>query len=326
MFLILFGDPRLVPQERVLFKSTMTYSGMQHINMTSTMLQDTRKGKLSFPNKLIQLMNLIMILVNTSYLIKKRMILPPTQFFNLLSILLNLKNLPRFLSLINSGESFLRLQGSLSLNTTRRLKWLTPDNISMVATLNINLLWLNLTQSPSKSTFKNDHSPDNPHPEDSTQAMVHECLTDGGIDPSNINTVMSAFKAKWKTISSFFKKIKVHQRYVFARTNQSSNRLVDNGANGGLAIADMRILQKTDRKINIVGIDNHELTGLDVVTAAALFDTQKGPVIGIFHEYAHLSKGTSIHVAEQMEWINCKVDDRSKVVGGSQALHLGSYW
>ena len=76
----------------------------------------------------------------------------------------------------------------------------------------------------------------------------------------------------------------------------------------------MEIVQKPDRKINIVGIDDHELTGLDVVTAATPFDTQKGPVIGIFHEYAHLGKGRSIHAARQMEWFNCKVDDRSKVV------------
>ena len=91
----------------------------------------------------------------------------------------------------------------------------------------------------------------------------------------------------------------------------------DRGANGGLAGAHMRILQNSDRKINIVGTDDHELTGLDVVTAAALFDTQKGPVIGIFHEYAHLGKRRSIHAVGQMEWFNCKVDGRSKVVGGA---------
>ena len=60
------------------------------------------------------------------------------------------------------------------------------------------------------------------------------------------------------------RKIKFHQRYVFARANQSTNHLVDRGANGGLADADMRILQKTVRKINIVGIDDHELTGLEL--------------------------------------------------------------
>ena len=52
----------------------------------------------------------------------------------------------------------------------------------------------------------------------------------------------------------------------------------------------MRVLQKPHRKISIVGIDDHELTGLNVVTAAALIDTQKGPIIGILHEYTHLGK------------------------------------
>ena len=56
------------------------------------------------------------------------------------------------------------------------------------------------------------------------------------------------------------------------------------------------------------------------MTTAALFDTQKGPVIGIFHEYAHLGKGRSIHATGQMEWFNCKVDDRSKAVGGAQRI------
>ena len=82
----------------------------------------------------------------------------------------------------------------------------------------------------------------------------------------------------------------------------------------------MRVIHTTPRKINIVGIDDHELTGLDVVTAAAFLDTQKGPIIGVFHEYAHLGKGRSIHAAGQMEWFNCQVDDRSKLVGGAQSI------
>ena len=51
------------------------------------------------------------------------------------------------------------------------------------------------------------------------------------------------------------------------------------------------------------------MTSLDVVIAPTLFDTQKGPVIGVFHEYAHLGEGRSIHAAGQMECFNCKVDD-----------------
>ena len=57
-----------------------------------------------------------------------------------------------------------------------------------------------------------------------------------------------------------------------------------------------------------------------MVTAVALMDTQKGTIIGFFHEYAHLGKGRSIHAAGQMESFNCKVDDRSKVVVGEQRI------
>ena len=33
-----------------------------------------------------------------------------------------------------------------------------------------------------------------------------------------------------------------------------------------------------------------------------------------------LGKGRAIHAAGQMEWFNCKDDDRSKVVGGAQRI------
>ena len=47
----------------------------------------------------------------------------------------------------------------------------------------------------------------------------------------------------------------------------------------------MRVLHKHHRKINIQGIYNHEVTGLDVVTDATLLNTSQGKVIGIFNEY-----------------------------------------
>ena len=169
------------------------------------------------------------------------------------------------------------------------------------------------------------HSQDEPTEESrsdtSTQTLVNKCLAESGIDPTDIQNVMSVSHAK-RDISSHnsSRQIQTHQRYVFARVNQSNHHLIDRGANGGLAGADMRVIHTTPRKINIVGIDDQKLTGLNVVTAAALLDTQKGPIIGVFHEYAHLGKGRSVHAAGQMEWFNCQVDDRSKIVGGAQQI------
>ena len=198
----------------------------------------------------------------------------------------------------------------------------------------------NLTPYPSGSKTKpnptlgkstpapkqvHQHSQDEPTEESpsdtSTQTLVNKCLAESGIDPTDIQNVMSVSHAK-RDISyhDSSRQIQTHQRHVFAMVNQSNHHLIDRGANGGLAGADMRVIHTTPRKINIVGIDDHELTGLNVVTAAALLDTQKGPIIGVFHEYARLGKGRSIHAAGQMEWFNCQVDDRSKIVGGAQQI------
>ena len=75
--------------------------------------------------------------------------------------------------------------------------------------------------------------------------MVHECLIECCTDPSDIHNVMSVFDAKGGISSQDSpRKIRVHQGYVFARANQSTNHLIDMGANGGFAGADMRVLQK----------------------------------------------------------------------------------
>ena len=158
-------------------------------------------------------------------------------------------------------------------------------------------------------------------PDTPVQTLANKCLADSGIDPTDIQNVLSVSQAKQNM--SFHeppRQIQSHQRYAFTGVHQTNHQLIDRGANGGLAGADMRIIHTTPRKINIVGIGDHELTGLNVVTAATLLDTQKGPIIGVFHEYAHLGKGKSIHAAGQMEWFNCKVDDRSQHVGGTQSI------
>ena len=166
-----------------------------------------------------------------------------------------------------------------------------------------------------------DETIEEPPPDTPVQTLVNHCLAESGIDPSDIQNVMSVSQAK-RNISSHesSRQIQTHQRYVFAGVNQTNHQLIDRGANGGLAGADMRVIHTTPRKISIAGIDDHELTGLNVVTAATLLDTQKGPIIGVFHEYAHLGKGRSIHAAGQMEWFNCKVDDRSQHFGGAQSI------
>ena len=118
-------------------------------------------------------------------------------------------------------------------------------------------------------------------PSDPLLAMVHQSIHTSDDDASDISNVLSIKRSR---------QIQVCQRYLF-----------QHGANGGLAGSDVRVIHKTHRKINIQGIDNHEVTGLDVVTAATLLNTSQRKVIGIFNEYVYLGKGSSIHSSGQLE-------------------------
>ena len=148
-------------------------------------------------------------------------------------------------------------------------------------------------------------------PSDPLLAMVHQSIHTSDDDASDISYVLSVKRSR---------QIQICQRYLFQHANHTNQQLVDRGANGGLAGSDMRVIHKTHRKINIQGIDNHEVTGLDVVTDATLLNTSQGKVIGIFNEYAYLGKGSSIHSSGQLEWVKTNVDEKSVKVGGTQLI------
>ena len=124
-------------------------------------------------------------------------------------------------------------------------------------------------------------------PSDPLLAMVHQSIHTSDDDVSDITKVLSAKRSR---------QIQACKHYLFQHANHTNNQLVDRGANGGLAGSDMRVIYKTHRKINISGIDNHEVTGLDVVTAATLLNTSLGkslassmnmPTLGRDHPSIH---------------------------------------
>ena len=77
-----------------------------------------------------------------------------------------------------------------------------------------------------------DESTEASPPDTPTQTLVNKCLAESGIDPTDIQNVMSVSHAK-RSISSHdsSRKIHIHQRYVFTRVNQSNHHLIDRGAN-----------------------------------------------------------------------------------------------
>ena len=73
-----------------------------------------------------------------------------------------------------------------------------------------------------------DEPTEEPPPDTSTQTLVNKCLAESGIDPTDIQNVIPVSYAK-RNISSHesSRPIQTHQRYVFARVNQSKHHNCD---------------------------------------------------------------------------------------------------
>ena len=103
-------------------------------------------------------------------------------------------------------------------------------------------------------------------------------------------------------------------------------QIVDRGADGSLAGSDVRVLNTSPSHCTVIGINNHEIPGFDIVQCAALVNTNHGIVNLIMNEYAYFGEGHTIHSSGQIEWHTNTVDDKSVQVGGQQRIvTIGGY-
>jgi hypothetical protein len=75
------------------------------------------------------------------------------------------------------------------------------------------------------------------------------------------------------------------QYSVSQASRRKKSSLIDQGANGGIAGIDTRVIERhPHRTVNIRGIDNHEITSIPIVTAGAVARSQRGDAILIMHQ------------------------------------------
>ena len=118
--------------------------------------------------------------------------------------------------------------------------------------------------------------------------------------------------------------LKICKNHVTYKVNSMSVKgqgaLIDGGANGGLSGTDVRVLATTDRFADITGIVNNSVTDIPICTVAGVVQTDSGPAIGIFHQYAHADTGDTVHSANQLRHFGNIVDDKPRAVGGKQYI------
>lgn len=103
--------------------------------------------------------------------------------------------------------------------------------------------------------------------------------------------------------------------YNIVRTATApAGAMLDRGANGGLGGSDMKVLEYvTGVSADVQGVADASVTDLPIVLGASLVEkTNRGPIIGLFPQYAYYGKGRTIHSAVQMEAFGLDVDEKPR--------------
>ena len=181
------------------------------------------------------------------------------------------------------------------------------------------------TQDNSMTSNQDDQSPNYPesHPDQVLQPPMDDLLdfiNSQNHSDDQLDQVLQTYQTYTQSQSPT-RQVNTHITYHIAQANQAMHQsFVDRGANGGLACSDVRVLNTSSRQCTVIGMNNHEIPGLDIVQCAALVNTNHGIVNHIMNEYAYYGKGHSIHSSGQIEWHTNTVDDKSVHVGGQQEI------
>jgi Reverse transcriptase (RNA-dependent DNA polymerase) len=109
--------------------------------------------------------------------------------------------------------------------------------------------------------------------------------------------------------------------YRVSQHNHShSGSLIDGGANGGMSGNDVRVLSETMDRADVTGIANNKVSDLKLCTVAGLVQSSSGPVVAIFHQYAHYGEGRTIHSSNQLRSFGLEIDDTPRALQGKQRI------
>jgi hypothetical protein len=101
--------------------------------------------------------------------------------------------------------------------------------------------------------------------------------------PGNLRNVLSTTKKRYEASASeitlngkTYREVNMAQQQVYRIANykacKKGETLVDCGANGGIAGSDVRVINKTGRSVDVIGIDNHTVNNLPIVTAGGVIN------------------------------------------------------
>ena len=191
----------------------------------------------------------------------------------------------------------------INTRTTNNSSNTTTDHSSGTTSTSTTVNTTNISTTPS------------PPPTTSGTYDIRQLLSNNASRDSASVPTQLVIDGRTYTLSYCTRTYSLHQT-----VQDHGGSLIDGGANGGLSGSDVVVLNETTLHADVTGIANNTITQIPICTVAGLIQTQHGPIIGIFHQYAHQGTGKTIHSVSQLRHFGTIVDDTPRQFGGKQRL------
>ena len=139
--------------------------------------------------------------------------------------------------------------------------------------------------------------------------------------PAPSGSVIDQFTHDGSTYQRITNHVKISYHIHSASRQNAIGALIDGGANGGMSGSDVRVIEQTLQSADVTGLAEHAVKDRPISTVAAVLNSSRGNIIGIFHQYAHLGTGKTIHSANQMRHFGIEISDAPLTMAGKQRIH-----
>jgi len=158
-------------------------------------------------------------------------------------------------------------------------------------------------------------------PEPTPGSELRELLSNRAAQGSSSQTTPVAPGAIIELNGQRFRACNKTYRVSNYSTDRKLGSLIDGGCNGGLAGNDVKVLETTQKTVSVSGIADAKLEDVPIGNVAGLVQSNKGPIVCIFNQYAIHGKDKTIHSSLQLRSFLNDINDIPKSLpGGKQQL------
>ena len=159
----------------------------------------------------------------------------------------------------------------------------------------------------------------------SGDSLLRQTLSNRAVRTTPNNDVIDQFTHNGSTYQCITNHINISYDIHSVFRQSALGALIDGGANGGMNGCDVRVIEQTLQSADVSGLAEHAVKDLPIATVAAVLNSSRGNIIGIFHQYAHLGTGKTIHSANQMRHFGIEISDTPLAMAGKQCIRWLCY-